>query len=68
MELVASFDGPREDRPREVEFLVDGQPVARSAHPYRALVAVTPGDHEVIAIPVDDRSPVGFTGTSFGVR
>jgi penicillin-binding protein 1C len=68
VELTASFDGPRDERPREVEFLVDGEPVARSAHPYRALVAVAPGDHEVIAIPTNGGSPVAFAGSSFSVR
>ena len=68
VELVASFDGPREERPHEVQFLVDGEPVARSEHPYRALVAIPPGDHEVIAIPAGDRSPLGFVGSSFSVR
>ena len=67
VELTATFDGPREARPREVEFLVDGQPVGRSTHPYGLLVAVTPGDHEVIAIPTDGSS-VAFAGSSFSAR
>lgn len=68
VELTASFDGPRGLRPREVEFLVDGVPVARSEHPYRALVAVGPGDHDVIAIPTRGGLPVAFAGSRFSVR
>jgi penicillin-binding protein 1C len=67
VELTATFDGPREARPHEVEFLVDGRPVGRSTHPYRVLVAVTPGDHEVIAIPTDGSS-MAFTSASFSAR
>jgi penicillin-binding protein 1C len=68
VELVASYTGPHALRPDHVEFVVDGQVVARSPFPYRALVPIGPGDHDVYARPVDPDAPVDFRGTGFSVR
>lgn len=52
----------------EVEFLVDGRPVARSAWPYRARIAAEPGDHEVLARPADPDRAARLEPTRFSVR
>ncbi|MEX1363638.1 MAG: penicillin-binding transpeptidase domain-containing protein, partial [Nannocystaceae bacterium] len=53
---------------REVYFVVDGEVVARSAWPYRALVDLPPGDHEVHVRPVDRDIVLPTQGRSFSVR
>jgi penicillin-binding protein 1C len=52
----------------EVEFVVDGQVVAKSRAPFEALVALPPGDHEVLARPVDPDRPMGIESAMFSVR
>lgn len=52
----------------DVVFLLDGREVARSAWPYKIRVPASPGDHEVLARPVDPRRSVRFEPTRFSVR
>ena len=52
----------------ELEFVVDGKVAARSAWPYEARIAATPGDHEVLARPVDPRLPARLEPVRFSVR
>jgi hypothetical protein len=67
--LEASVSGgDAASRPAMVEFMVDGEVVARSAPPFRARVAMTPGDHEVTARPVDGRLAVRLGVSRFSVR
>lgn len=68
VELKARFTGPRRERPRKVEFVVDSKVVATSEAPYRALVAIGPGEHDVYARPADPKAGVHFEGHSFTVR
>jgi penicillin-binding protein 1C len=68
VELSARYEGPAQLRPKRVEFVVDGRVVARSGEPYRVLVPIGPGDHDVYARPEDDEAPLSFRGTSFAVR
>jgi penicillin-binding protein 1C len=67
MEVVASLVGAAHES-IDVEFVVDGAVVARSAHPYRADVALTPGDHVLEVRPTDPRAPVRLAATHFSVR
>lgn len=52
----------------EVEFVLDGRVVARSAWPFRAKVELSPGDHEVLARPVNHALAVRVEPTRFSVR
>ena len=52
----------------ELEFVVDGQVAARSAWPYQARIAATPGDHEVLARPADPRLAARLEPVRFSVR
>lgn len=52
----------------EVDFVVDGRVVARSAWPYRALVDLPPGDHEVHVRPLGSDAPLPTEGHRFSVR
>lgn len=51
-----------------VEFVVDGEVVARSAWPYRARVPARLGDHEVVARPADPSLAVQMKASRFSVR
>ncbi len=52
----------------EVEFVVDGQVVARSGWPYRTLVELGPGDHVVHARPAGRAAPLATREAHFSVR
>ena len=52
----------------ELEFVVDGRVAARSAWPYQARIAATPGDHEVLARPADPRLAARLEPVRFSVR
>lgn len=52
----------------DVEFVIDGKVWARSAWPYRTSIPATPGDHEVLARPVDPRLAARLEPTLFSVR
>lgn len=52
----------------EVDFVVDGEVVARSAWPYRALVSLRPGDHELHVRPVDREISLPTESRRFSVR
>ena len=52
----------------EVEFVVDGEVVARSTWPYRALIELPAGDHRVVARPRRARTELPTRGTRFSVR
>jgi len=66
--LRARFAGDPAARPQEVEFVVDGQPVARADADYQAFVTLPPGDHRVYARPLDVRASMGMPETIFAVR
>lgn len=51
-----------------VEFVVDGEVVARSAWPYRARIPARPGDHIVVARPVDPSLSIRTRSSRFSVR
>jgi penicillin-binding protein 1C len=51
-----------------VEFVVDGEVVARSAYPYRARIPARAGDHEVVARPADPKLPIRVRSSRFSVR
>lgn len=68
VELQASFDGPVSARPDRVDFVIDGEVVAHASYPFRALVAVGPGDHEVYARPSDPQLALEFTAVLFSAR
>jgi penicillin-binding protein 1C len=51
-----------------VEFVVDGEVVARSAYPYRARIPARPGDHEVVARPADPSLSIRIKSSRFSVR
>ena len=68
VELKASFEGPRSLEPTRVEFVVDGEVVARSERPYRALVRLGPGDHDVYARPANPDEHVALETARFSVR
>ncbi len=52
----------------EVEFVLDGEVVARSAWPFRAQLELSAGDHEVLVRPVDHALPVRVEPSRFSVR
>jgi penicillin-binding protein 1C len=66
IDLAASVVGGA--RPASVDFLLDGRIVARSAWPYRAQIPVTPGDHEVTALPSDPSHAIVIRTSRFSVR
>lgn len=66
IDLAASVLGGA--RPASVDFLLDGKVVARSKWPYRAQIPVTPGDHEVTALPSDPSQPIIIRTSRFSVR
>ena len=68
VELTATFTGPRDAMPPRVDFILDGESVAQSAHPYRALVKIPPGDHEVYAIPIGPGPAMPSKSTRFSAR
>lgn len=51
-----------------VEFVVDGEVVARSSYPYRARIPARAGDHEVVARPADPSLPIRVRSSRFSVR
>lgn len=51
-----------------IEFVVDGEVVARSAYPYRARIPARAGDHEVVARPVDPSLSIRLRPSRFSVR
>jgi penicillin-binding protein 1C len=65
VELAASVIG---SAPFEVEYVLDGQVVARVGPPYRALVAATAGDHVLVARPADPHAAVRLAESRFSVR
>ncbi|MCX4244786.1 penicillin-binding protein 1C [Paraliomyxa miuraensis] len=70
VELRAELQGtgrdPQELAP-QIELIVDGEVVATTKWPYRALVRLAPGDHEVHA-RVRGGDPLPSTSTRFSVR
>ncbi|MEM6292219.1 MAG: penicillin-binding protein 1C [Myxococcota bacterium] len=66
--LTATWKGPTSTRPDAVEFVVDGDVVGTSSHPYRVLAKLGPGDHEVYARPRDPKAGARLDGVSFSVR
>ncbi len=65
--LAASAQGGS-TRLGEVEFVVDGVVVGRSRWPFRARVAATRGDHELVVRPADPKLAVRTASTRFSVR
>jgi len=69
LELSASLVGGTITRRRSsVEFVLDGKVVARSQAPYRAQVAMAPGDHTLQVRPTDPRVAVRIGTSQFSVR
>jgi len=69
LELRASVAGSNPGRAIGlVEFVVDGEVVARSAPPYRALIPLLRGDHEAMARPVDPEVRLPVRASRFSVR
>jgi len=69
VELAASLvGGTVEQRRAPVEFVLDGAVVARSEAPYRAHVAIAPGDHTLEVRPTDPRLAIGLGASRFAVR
>ena len=70
IELAASFSGDPATARRiaAVEFVVDGEVAARSAHPFRATIPAAAGDHEVLVRPVDPGLAVRLGESRFSVR
>jgi len=69
LELRASVAGSDPGRKIGlVEFLVDGRVVAAAGPPYRALVPLSRGDHEVAARPADPAVRIPTRATRFSVR
>ncbi len=69
VELRASLSGGGPGRRVGlVEFVVDGKVVAAAGPPYRAIVKVTRGDHEVEARPADGAVRVASRASRFSVR
>ena len=69
IELSASLVGGTITRRRSsVEFVLDGTVVARSQAPYRAQVAMAPGDHTLQVRPTDPRVAVRIGTSHFSVR
>lgn len=66
VELRAELRGGSDAGP--VELVVDGEVVARTSWPYRALVELPRGDHEVHARPVDDEASPRTPSVRFSVR
>lgn len=66
LELLASVHGL--SRVDHVEFLIDGQVVATSAAPFRALVPIESGDHSVEVRPRDAAARVKLARHHFSVR
>jgi penicillin-binding protein 1C len=69
IELRASLSGGAPGRRVGlVEFVIDGKVVAEAGPPYRAIVRVTRGDHEVEARPADGAVRVASRASRFSVR
>ncbi|MFO0757830.1 MAG: penicillin-binding protein 1C [Byssovorax sp.] len=69
VELRASLSGAATGRRIGlVELVIDGKVVATSGPPYRAIVKVTRGDHEVEARPADPGVRVASRPSRFSVR
>jgi penicillin-binding protein 1C len=51
-----------------VEFVVDGRVAAEVGPPYRALIPLTRGDHEVVARPADPVVRIAALSSRFSVR
>ena len=51
-----------------IEFVMDGEVVARSAYPYRARIPARAGDHEVVARPADPSLSIRIKSSRFSVR
>lgn len=68
VELTAAWRGPVQQQPEQVEFVVDGEAVGSSPAPFRVLVSIGPGDHDVYARPVDPDRAAAFDSVSFSVR
>lgn len=52
----------------DVEFVLDGEVVARRSAPYRAHVPASVGDHELLVRPVNATLPVRIATSRFSVR
>ena len=65
---ASAVGGALSRRVSEVEFVVDGEVVARSRSPFRARYHATRGDHELVVRPADPRLAVHTAKTSFSVR
>jgi len=68
IEVRATVEGPEHSRPEEVVFVVDGKDIARSSWPYRAQIAATPGDHELLVRPADPSLAIRLGSVMFSVR
>jgi len=67
IEIVADVSGaPNFDG--KVEIVADGRVVATVTRPYRALVELQRGDHELLARPVDPTARFALKATAFAVR
>lgn len=65
IELAASIAG---HEPVEVEFVLDGEVVAKARAPYRAHVPAVVGDHVLLVRPSDARAAVRVGRSLFSVR
>ncbi len=69
IELSASLvGGTTASEPPLVDFVLDGTVVASSRAPYRAQVAMAPGDHTLEVRPSDPRLAVRIGSSAFSVR
>jgi penicillin-binding protein 1C len=66
VELVASILGAH--APVEVEFVLDGEVVARSGAPYHANVPAVVGDHVLHVRPADPTASIRLAESRFSVR
>ncbi len=67
IEVRASVTGGGGALPRTVDFFLDGRKVARSAWPYTTTLRLSPGEHEIVAIPTSPRSAARVRPTRFTV-
>jgi penicillin-binding protein 1C len=67
VEVRASVTGGDGALPRTVDFFLDGRKVARSAWPYATSLRLTPGEHEIVAVPTSPESTARVRPTRFTV-
>lgn len=67
VEIVADVSGDPGFRGK-IEIVVDGEIAATVGRPYRALVKLSRGDHEVLARPVDPGARFALRAVAFAVR